>query len=171
MKKYLNILYWGILFFYLFLLMDTVFLGRDSFRSVNFIPFHSIKNYIMVDNGIGGTRMVDMNIWGNILMFIPLGIYLGLHSTNKSIVKLLSSIFLLSLLIEVIQYVFSLGATDIDDIILNLIGGFVGIVIYKVAEKYFKDDIKIKNFISILSIIVGLPIFALAMIIMIVNMN
>ncbi|WP_445669977.1 VanZ family protein [Peribacillus sp. FSL H8-0477] len=72
-----------ILLFYLLLLTYTVFIGRDSIRSVNLIPFHSIKNFIIVDNGIGGTRIIDMNIWGNILMFIPAGIYLILQKHNK----------------------------------------------------------------------------------------
>ncbi len=171
MKKYLNIFYWFILFFYLFLIVDTVFIGRDNFRSVNLIPFNSISEYIMVNNGIGGTRIIDMNIWGNVLMFIPSGIYLNLHSATKSIAKMLGYIFFLSLFIEVVQYTFALGATDIDDIILNLIGGFIGIVIYKIVESFLKDDIKIKNFISILSLIVGLPIFVIAIIIVIANTN
>lgn len=42
---------------------------------------------------------------------------------------------MLSLFIEVVQYVFALGATDVDDIILNLIGGFIGLIIFKIAEK------------------------------------
>lgn len=169
MKKFLNITYWAILFFYIFLLTDTVFISRDSIRSVNLIPFESIRNFIMVDNGIGGTRIIDMNIWGNILMFIPAGIYLILHNTSKSITKNLLYIFLLSLFIEVVQYIFALGATDVDDIILNLAGGFIGLVIYKIAEKIFKDDIKIKNAISILSLLVGLPIFVLFIILVIAN--
>lgn len=69
------------------MLLDTVFLGRDSFRSVNLIPLHTIKEYIMVDNGIGGIRMIDMNIWGNVLMFIPSGVYLSLHTKTNSIFK------------------------------------------------------------------------------------
>ncbi|WP_397538782.1 VanZ family protein [Rummeliibacillus pycnus] len=169
MKKFLNITYWAILFFYIFLLVDTVFISRDSIRSVNLIPFESIRNFIMVDNGIGGTRIIDMNIWGNILMFIPAGIYLILHNASKSITKNLFYIFLLSLFIEVVQYIFALGATDVDDIILNLAGGFIGLIIYKIAEKIFKDDIKIKNAISILSLLVGLPIFFLFIILLIAN--
>ena len=169
MKKFLNITYWAILFFYIFLLVDTVFISRDSIRSVNLIPFESIRNFIMVDNGIGGTRIIDMNIWGNILMFIPAGIYLILHNASKSITKNLFYIFLLSLFIEVVQYIFALGATDVDDIILNLAGGFIGLIIYKTAEKIFKDDIKIKNAISILSLFVGLPIFVLFIILVIAN--
>lgn len=169
MKKFLNITYWAILLFYIFLLVDTVFISRDSIRSVNLIPFKSIRKFVMVDNGIGGTRIIDMNIWGNILMFIPAGIYLILHNSSKSITNNLFYIFLLSLFIEVGQYIFALGATDVDDIILNLVGGFIGLIIYIIAEKIFKNDIKIKNAISILSLVVGLPIFVLYIILVIAN--
>ena len=171
MKKYLNIFYWSMLFLYLFLLVGTVFVGRISFRSVNLIPLHSIRQYIMVDNGIDGTRIMDMNIWGNVLMFLPLGIYLSLHSATKSIAKILCYIFFFSLFIEVIQYIFALGVTDIDDIFLNLIGGLIGIIIYKIAKLFLKNDIKIKNFISMLSVIIGLPISVLVIIIVIANMD
>ncbi|NME07381.1 VanZ family protein [Psychrobacillus sp. BL-248-WT-3] len=41
----------------------------------------------------------------------------------------------MSLFIEVVQYIFALGATDIDDNILNFIGGSLGVIIYKIAEK------------------------------------
>lgn len=75
MKKFLKLAYWGILLFYIILLVDTVFISRGSLRSVNLIPFNSIKDFLMVDNGFGEIRVVDMNIWGNILMFVPAGIY------------------------------------------------------------------------------------------------
>lgn len=169
MNKILTISYWAIFLFYLLLLTYTVFIGRDSIRSVNVIPFDSIKNFIMVDNGIGGTRIIDMNIWGNILMFIPSGIYLSLQNTTKSITKNLCYICLFSLFIEVVQFVFTIGATDVDDIILNVTGGFIGLMIYKLAEKIFNNDSKIKKAISILSLIVGLPIFALVTILFIIN--
>lgn len=169
MKKILTISYWAIFLFYLLLLTYTVFIGRDSIRSVNLIPFDSIKNFIMVDNGIGGIRIIDMNIWGNILMFIPAGIYLILQHTTKSITKNLLYIFLFSLFIEVVQYIFTIGATDVDDVILNVAGGLIGLMIYKIAEKVFKNEWKIKIAISLLSLIVGLPIIILVTILFIAN--
>ena len=35
-----------------------------------------------------------------------------------------------SIAIEVLQYVFKRGASDIDDLILNTAGGLIGILIY-----------------------------------------
>ena len=169
MKKGLGIIYWFILLFYLFLLIDTVFFSRDSLRSVNLIPFNSIKEYIMVDNGFGEYRLVDMNIWGNVLMFIPLGIYILVHGKKLSLTKCVLLIIGSSVFIEIIQYIFARGATDIDDVILNTLGGVIGIGIYKIFAKIFKTDEKIKMAIATLSMVVGIPILLLVIILVIVN--
>ncbi|WP_445669976.1 VanZ family protein [Peribacillus sp. FSL H8-0477] len=66
---------------------------------------------------------------------------------NKNLIY----IFLVILFIEVVQYFFTVGATDIDDVILNVAGGFIGLMIYKMSEKIFKNERKIKKAISILS--------------------
>ncbi|MBA9083710.1 glycopeptide antibiotics resistance protein [Fontibacillus solani] len=169
MKKFLNIGYWAILVFYVLLLVDIVFMARDSLRSVNFIPFHSIKDYIMVDNGLGEIRLLDVNIWGNILMFIPAGIYVTLHNAKKTISHNLLFIVVISLFIEIVQFIFTLGATDIDDIILNMFGGLIGIVIFKALNKWLKDEYKVKRTITVLSLVIGLPIVALTVLLIIVN--
>lgn len=169
MQKVLRFCYWFILLFYVFLLVDTVFISRESLRSVNLIPFNSIKEFIMVDNGFGQVRIVDMNIWGNILMFVPAGIYIILHKKHRSIMKNLFIILLSSLAIEATQFIFALGALDIDDIILNVMGGFIGLAFYKMFEKLFKDENRIRTAISILSLIVGLPSLVLTLLLFITN--
>lgn len=169
MKKWYKIFYGFILLFYIVLLIDVVFISRGSFRGINLIPFHTIREYIMVDNGFGQYLLVDMNIWGNILMFVPAGIYIILHNKNKTFAKNLFLVFLGSLMIEVIQYIFALGATDIDDIILNVMGGLIGILIYKVCKKLLKTEEKIQSAIAILSFVVGIPVFLLALLLTIAN--
>lgn len=169
MKKGLPIFYWLILLFYLILLINTVFISRDSLRSIQFIPFHSIREFIMIDNGFGHYRLVDMNIWGNILMFVPAGIYVILHNKNKSILHNILLIFLMSLAIEIIQFIFALGATDIDDIILNVAGGLIGLIIYQVLKKIYKTEEKVKNAVALLSLIAGVPILALTLLLLVAN--
>jgi glycopeptide antibiotics resistance protein len=169
MKKGLRIGYWAILIVYLLLLISIVFMGRDSIRSINVIPFASIKEFIFVDNGVGGIRMVDMNLWGNIVMFIPAGIYIILENANKTISKNIMSVMAASLLIEVVQFVFKRGAFDIDDIILNTLGGIIGIFIYQICKRIFQNDSKIKDAISVLSLIVGTPVLFLAILLMVYN--
>lgn len=74
-------------------------------------------------------------------------------------------VFIGSLIIEVIQYRFTLGATDIDDIILNVMGGLIGIFIYQLCKKLFKTEEKIQSVIATLSFLVGIPVFLLAVLV------
>ncbi|MNP09690.1 VanZ like family protein [compost metagenome] len=113
--------------------------------------------------------MLDVNIWGNILMFIPAGIYVTLHNAKKTISHNLLFIVIISLFIEIVQFIFTLGATDIDDIILNMFGGLIGIVIFKALNKWLKDEYKVKITITVLSLVIGLPIVALTVLLIIVN--
>ena len=48
-------------------------------------------------------------------------------------------IVLISIIVEMMQYLFHVGATDIDDVILNGIGGFIGVMLYKVIALIFKE--------------------------------
>nr|WP_220797054.1 VanZ family protein [Paraclostridium bifermentans] len=59
-----------------------------------------------------------------------------------------------SLGFECIQYILGLGATDTTDIITNTVGGLIGIGIYTVIEKLFKNKVKVKNFVTICSTVV-----------------
>ena len=67
-----------------------------------------------------------MNLWGNILLFVPVGVLLVLSSYKCQ--KIYVTVFSgagLSFLIEVLQ-LFSTRGTDIDDIILNTVGTLCG---------------------------------------------
>lgn len=59
-------------------------------------------------------------------MFIPLGIVALLFIKNK-LFNYLQVFLYTSLFIELIQFIFKRGIFDIDDIILNTIGGFIGV--------------------------------------------
>ena len=50
---------------------------------------------------------------------------------------------LISLCVEIIQIVFAIGTADIDDIILNTIGGLLGILIFRIIYLIFKDKSKV----------------------------
>lgn len=133
---------------YIFILFAFLFLKAHSFQSINLVPFHTIADYL--SNG-GFFSLV--NVLGNIVLFIPLGIYLILFNPNKSIVINTLESVLISVAVEVLQYFFKVGATDIDDIILNGVGGLIGVVIYKILFKIFKN--KTKYVIGLTAIIVG----------------
>ena len=130
---------------------------RSLLRSINLIPFYSITEYIS-----GSTanlkKFAFSNVVGNIVIFIPIGIYLPLLKKDKRVITNLLFIFIVSLFIEIIQGLLGIGASDIDDIILNCLGGWIGILGYKFLLFILRDEKKVHTAITILSAMVGLPV-------------
>ena len=158
---------YGVFIFYLLFLFKLLFLSRVSLRdtvdsqrtlgnSINLIPFHSIKEY-MFSNSATMKRFAFSNVVGNIVIFIPLGAYLSLFRNNKRAIINLLLIFAVSLFTEIIQGFIGIGTSDIDDIILNCLGGLVGISGYKFLLITLRDEKKVRVAITILSAI-GLPV-------------
>ncbi|MFV0241187.1 MAG: VanZ family protein [Lacrimispora sphenoides] len=153
---------------YILLLIKILFLSRVSLlelfhsqrtisRSINLIPFHSIMEYIS-----GGSenlkRFAFGNVVGNVAIFVPFGIYLPLFKNDKRVMTNLLFIFLVSLLVEIVQGLFGIGASDIDDVILNCLGGWIGILGYKFSILLVRDEKKVRTTITILSTTIGLPV-------------
>jgi glycopeptide antibiotics resistance protein len=158
---------YGVFICYILFLIKLLFLSRVSLlalfnnqraldRSINLIPFYSIKEYIF-DSDAEVKRFALSNVVGNIAIFIPLGTYLALFKNNKRVITNLLFIFIVSLFIEIIQGLLGIGASDIDDIILNCLGGLVGILGYKFLLFILRDGKKVRVAITILSAI-GLPV-------------
>ena len=108
---------------YLVLLFQLVTSQDLPGGGTNLMPFREILRYDV------GTKAFYKQVFGNILLFIPLGYF----ATSYCKIKGLGTITLVSLLssitIEVTQQY--IGRTfDIDDIILNVVGGIVGFLIY-----------------------------------------
>lgn len=154
------ILYIIVLFVFLLKTADFWDVNRELNRSANIIPFDSITNYLFAED-VGQRDFSFMNVFGNIMLFIPLGVYLPLIKRDKRIGISILFTFLISLSVEVIQYVFGIGASDIDDIILNTLGGFIGIVIFKALLYMLKDENKVRFVITICAAIVAVPVIFL----------
>lgn len=126
------VIYVALLLYFVFF---SEFLGRtvipDEMR-YNFVPFKEISRFIRYAVQVG-FYSVCLNLIGNILVFIPFGIFIGIfQKDNKRIWKGILWSFNFSLAIELVQLISRVGICDIDDVILNTIGGAAGIVIYKI---------------------------------------
>lgn len=99
-----------------------------SWSSSNFIPFKEMFRYKI------GTRLFIKNIIGNIIMFMPYGYMVGYYLKLKKPDFVVVLTLVVSICIETIQLVIG-RVFDIDDIILNLIGGIVGAYIYTIFHK------------------------------------
>lgn len=105
--------------------------GRIAVRgSVNLIPFANISRMLHVGGGDAA-----INILGNIVMFLPLGLFLPLlWKRFDSFKETVLCGAVLSLAIEIIQS-FSFRSADIDDVILNTAGVIVGFILYRLLIK------------------------------------
>ena len=121
---------YSVMLTYILILFGVLFCKRrvGSIRSVNLIPFREIMNYFL-----------GSNLLGNVVVFIPLGIYLTMLRRDKSVIFNTLIITLFSILAEIIQFVFSVGVADIDDVILNSIGGCCGVILWKLLFWVFRD--------------------------------
>ena len=118
------------LFFIIYILcmFHAVTYQDVSFSSANFTPFKEILRYDIK------SPLFYKNILGNLLLFMPYGMILGYYiKTDKNYVIIILSA-ITSLSIEIIQL--SIGRVfDVDDIILNIIGGLLGFMLYKLFKK------------------------------------
>lgn len=75
------------------------------------------------------------NIIGNLLMFIPMVfvVFLLFDKEVKAFVMALVLLFT-SVFIEILQYEFNLGVFDINDILLNFVGGLIGLLFFKTIK-------------------------------------
>ena len=82
----------------------------------------------------------------NVLIFVPLGLYVGILFEKWNFAEKVALFSSISFLLEVTQYMLGIGAFDITDIINNTIGGFIGLLIYKGVEKAFKNRLRAQKF-------------------------
>ena len=82
-----------------------------------------------------GLSAFFMNIFGNVIGFIPLGFILPVISRRcRSGFLIVLSGFSLSLCVETIQLVTRVGCFDVDDLILNTAGAAAGYVLFAVCN-------------------------------------
>ena len=112
---------------YILCLFYVVTFQDVSWASHNFIPFKEILRYNYT------SKLFYKNVLGNVLLFVPFGYFINNFLKNKKLLISIVITMITSLSIELIQM--NIGRSfDIDDIILNICGGCVGYLIYKVKE-------------------------------------
>lgn len=124
---YLVALFWVILF--------KMQAGPDVFgtiQSVNLVPFAGA----LVVNGAADYGEVVQNM----LAFVPFGLLLGMLEPSRSFLAKLAPIAGVSLVLEVLQFAFAAGASDITDLLSNTLGGAIGLGLYALVRLLAKSD-------------------------------
>ncbi len=131
---------------YLVLLIYFLFFAEEMGRTAdmregytyNLELFKEIRRFIVYSD-ILGTRAVVLNIFGNIAAFMPFGILLPMiwKKLDKWYTVLVLSLAL-SLTVEVVQLVTKVGSFDVDDLLLNTVGGILGFLVYRIIRGVYR---------------------------------
>nr|MBA5586997.1 VanZ family protein [Anaerobacillus isosaccharinicus]QOY38675.1 VanZ family protein [Anaerobacillus isosaccharinicus] len=101
-------------------------------RNYNFIPFRSIYRIAVYSPTIVDPIKI---LIGNIILFIPFGFLapIAIKKLRKSVLITTGLGMLLSIAIESSQFLFTYRVSNIDDVILNTLGAFIGAVMIKIC--------------------------------------
>lgn len=125
----------------------------------NYMPFKEILRYEF------GSKYFMWNVVGNIVIFMPFGFIVTLILNAQKVNKPLFITFITSLTIELVQTLIG-RSFDVDDIILNCVGGICGFLLYiglfaikKHLPKFLQRDLVYNILTAILIVIIVLSIF------------
>lgn len=131
-----------LLLFYLLFFSETYGRTMDSGYRYNLELFKEIKRFWSNRDSLG-LRSVITNLLGNIVAFTPFGFFLPMlcrAGRNVFGCVLISALF--SFAVETVQLYSKVGAFDVDDILLNAIGGLTGFLGYYLVWKPMTGKIK-----------------------------
>lgn len=126
-------------FLYCTILAEILFFGRTAdlsipvteyfFLHANFRPFATILRYILFFLRRRDTEslfLALLNLGGNFTLFFPMGFFFPV--LFPFVQKRFAVIFSAVLLAEVLQGILRIGVPDIDDLIINMAGAWIGIL-------------------------------------------
>lgn len=110
---------------------DDFFSAKTWSLNSNIIPFKNTYHYI-IESQHFNLDIVLQNTLGNIVIFIPLGIFLALLFRRfQSAAKVAMLGFTITAVVELSQFFLQVGQFDVDDILLNTMGAIVGYYAFK----------------------------------------
>ena len=130
-------------FVFYFLLISEIYgrTGEMKDYHYNLVLFKEIMRFWNYRDQLG-IFSVFANLAGNILIFITFGFFMTVASEHRNFFVTVMDTFLLSLIIEVIQLLTKVGCFDVDDLLLNTIGGVVGYIIFMISNVIRRNYVK-----------------------------
>ena len=111
----------------------------DHIRNINLIPFHYDDE----------TSSHLSEVLEDVMIFIPLGVYLKMLKITDAKAILFGMTFSLGL--EILQFILAVGASDITDIMTNTAGAAIGVGIYAILSLVFRKSEKLDKVLCILA--------------------
>lgn len=106
--------------------------GGQNYGGFNLIPFNTIRFYL---TGHVPFFIAFYNLGANIALFILYGLYYRYVSKTPQLKQLLILAICTVGLIEYLQFITKRGSLDMDDLILNVIGVYIGYLIQPFLRK------------------------------------
>lgn len=139
----INRIIWTVVFIiYIAVLLWAAIASRQEgyTDTVNLSPLYSYRFTMSEYNSFD----VFKQIIDNILVFVPFGLLFpaacNIKHCKKGYASVILAGFLLSLVIETVQFIFSIGFAEVDDIINNTWGCIAGCGAYALTDKLEKKD-------------------------------
>ncbi|ERI06571.1 VanZ family protein [Atopobium sp. oral taxon 810] len=151
---YLVLLVWVVLLKTQFSLADL-----STTRHINLIPF-----YYEEETSGHLREVID-----NVLIFIPFGIYMRVAFRQLPIGTSILIIALTSFVFETLQFVLSIGASDVTDIISNTMGAALGVALYTLLARIAKNNAVLDKVIVVASAVLMILAVAGAAFLLYVN--
>ena len=115
--------------------------GLPLYGEYNIVPFKVIRLFVVYHDKVP-FNIFFLNIFGNILCFMPFGFLLKAATGNR--IPLWGCILAAagtSVAFEFLQYFFAVGAGDIDDVMLNTAGAALGFLVYHIILRIVRGKI------------------------------
>ncbi len=154
---YKELLMLSFIIYILCLFQVVTFQDDVTWSSNNFVPFREIFRYNF------GSRLFLKNVLGNVILFLPFGLFASYYLDIKKPYLTFILTLIASVSIEVVQMVIG-RVFDIDDIILNVIGGTIGFYIYSLIRRIWNklpNFMKSEVFLDIVAVIILLGVITL----------
>lgn len=145
-RVFLWVAYLGYLALMLWLLFGQRFSGRIPMdtgefvkENLNLCPLRTIVIFVRI---LQTSRLPVMiryayiNLAGNVVMFVPLGFFLpAVHIGLRTFRRMMQRSAAIIIAAELTQLLTQLGACDVDDLILNLVGCAIGYIVFQIAKR------------------------------------
>lgn len=123
---------------YTFYLLYLMFLGMGRFQyDDNLLTLAPVLTTVRFIKETVSWRAIVIIVLGNIVMFIPFGFLGWVFPQLSGLKKLIFTFVSAIVIVEWLQYFTRMGIFEIDDILLNTFGVWIGWLICQFLEKKF----------------------------------
>lgn len=121
---------------YTLFLLYLMFLGMGRFQyEDNLITVEPVFSTIKFIQGATSWKDIVVIVLGNIVMFIPFGFLGWVFPKLRNLTTLIFNFIPAITIVEALQYFTRMGIFEVDDILLNTFGVYLGFLMCRFIEK------------------------------------